>query len=400
MGLFDDSIGAFVVGTAFSTFLLGITSTQAYNYFTLFPNDKRIYWWLVVFLCMLDWAHSAVSMYTVYDWTVVNFANPAHLVKSPWSFAVDPAMVGIAAAVCQFFYAYRVYVVGKRQLAIPIVICVLALISLGFAVGATAQIFILQYFSRFQSYTYGVAAWLSIAAFADVIITVSLVYHLQKSKTGLLQTNSMLNRLISYIIQTNSITACFAVIDAVLFGASSSSWHAAINLCLLKLYFNSLLVSLNARADLERYLAGDGRLQNDRSRPLPDFARSAGANTGTNSIGYSSSHTAAHVARPDMETKTMLGFGAEDCNPSIFYQAKQIPATVAQGIKVTTHSTVTTDHAAYPPQRGSDKDISFDEKDTLEGDSQSIPPNGIDLLSALERSPESSSTSRHHDNVV
>ena len=70
-------------------------------------------------------------------------------------------MVGIAAAVCQFFYAYRVYVVGKRQLAIPIVICVLALISLGFAVGATAQIFILQYFSRFQSYTYGVAAWLS-----------------------------------------------------------------------------------------------------------------------------------------------------------------------------------------------------------------------------------------------
>ena len=93
---------------------------------------------------------------------------------------------------------------------------------------------------------------------------------------------------------------------------------------------------MNARADLERYLAGDGRLQNDRSRPLPDFARSAGGNTGTNSIGYSSSHTAAHVARPDMETKTMLGFGAEDCNPSIFYQAKQIPTTVAQGIKVTT----------------------------------------------------------------
>jgi hypothetical protein len=66
-------------------------------------------------------------------------------------------MTGIAACICQFFYAYRVYVVGKRQLLIPIMICTLALVSLGFAVGATAEIFILQYFARFQEYTYGVA---------------------------------------------------------------------------------------------------------------------------------------------------------------------------------------------------------------------------------------------------
>jgi hypothetical protein len=62
-------------------------------------------------------------------------------------------------------------------------------------------------------------------------------------------------------------------------------------------------------------------------------------------------------------------------------------------------STVTTDHSAYPPHR-SDKDLSFDEKDTIEEDSRSIPANGIDLLAALERSPGSSSTSRHHDNIV
>ncbi|GAA5907017.1 DUF6534 domain-containing protein [Sporobolomyces salmoneus] len=400
MGLFDDSIGAFVVGTAFSTFLLGITSTQAYAYFTLFPNDKRLYWWLVVFMCILDWSHSAISMYTIYDWTVVNYGNPAHLVVSPWSFAVDPAMTGIAACICQFFYAYRVYIVGKRGLLVPVLVCVLALVSLGFAVGSTAQIFILQEFAKFQSFTYGVAIWLAVAALADVIITVSLVYYLQKSKTGLLQTNSMLNRLIELIISTNSLTAVIAVVDAILFGVSSSSWHVSVNLCLIKLYFNSLLVSLNARADLERYLSGSARYQNDRSRPLPAYAHSAGANTGTHSVGYSSTHTTAHVERPDMEKKTMLGFGAEDCNPAIFYQAKAMPTTVADGIKVTTHSSVVTDHAAYPPRRASDKDLSFDEKDTLEGDSQSLPPNSIDLLAALERSPDNSSHSRHHDNVV
>ncbi|GAA5976096.1 hypothetical protein JCM5350_000311 [Sporobolomyces pararoseus] len=398
MGVLDDSIGAFVVGTAFSVFLLGITSIQAYAYFTMFPNDKRLYWWLVVFMLILDWSHAAVSMYTVYDWTVTHYGDLAHLATSPWSFGVDPAMTGIAACVCQFFYAYRVYVVGKRSLIVPITICVLALVSLGFAIGATAEIFILQYFSKFQSYTYGVASWLAIAAAADVIITVSLVYYLQRSKTGLLQTNSILNRLIELIISTNSLTALVAVADAVVFGVSPSSWHAALNLCLCRLYFNSLLVSLNARADLERYLSGGGRYQNSKSRPLPAYAQSTGANTGTHSVGYSSTHTTAHVERPDMEKKTMLGFGAEDCNPEIFYQAKPIPTTVAEGIKVTTHSTVTTDHAAYPPRRPSDKESSFDEKETYssEGDESQ---NGVDLLAALERSPATTS-SRHHDNIV
>lgn len=93
MGLFDGSIGAFVIGTVLSTFLLGVTSCQAYGqpiarpsvgpplpehiqlttrfcsngagYFMNFPRDKRLYWWMVVFLCLMDWAHTAMSVYTV-----------------------------------------------------------------------------------------------------------------------------------------------------------------------------------------------------------------------------------------------------------------------------------------------------------------------------------------------
>ncbi|GAA5829315.1 hypothetical protein JCM5353_004038 [Sporobolomyces roseus] len=402
MGVFDGSIGAFVIGTTFSTFLLGITSTQAYYYFQTFPNDKRLYWWLVVFMCVLDWSHSAISMYTIYDWTVTHYGEVAHLAKSPWSFAVDPMMTGVAAAVCQFFYAYRVYIVGKRQIAVPIVICVLALVSLGFSIGATEQIFTLQYFTKFQSYTYGVASWLCAAAAADLVITGALVYYLNKSKTGLLQTNSILNRLIELIISTNGLTAAMALIDAVLFGVLSTSWHVAVNLTLIKLYFNSLLVSLNARADLERYLSGGaGRYQNERSRPLAPNSHSAGGHSGVQSTGYTSTHTESHVEKPDHTVQTMLGFNQADCNPAIFYQAKAVPPTIAEGIKVTTHQTVTTDHSAYPPARSNEKDLSFDEKDMsmTDSDSRSLPSNGIDLMAALERSPTASRTRRSEDMV-
>ncbi|GAA6060436.1 hypothetical protein JCM10212_000029 [Sporobolomyces blumeae] len=407
MGLFDGSIGAFVIGTTLSTFLLGITSCQALRYFQLFPNDKRLYWWLVVFLVMLDWAHSAVCMYTIYDWTVVHYGEVEHLLRSPFSFAVDPAMTGVAAFACQVFYAYRVYVVGKRSPWLPILICVLALVSLGFAVGATAEIFILQEFSKFQSYTWGVSLWLAAAALADIIITASLVAYLAKSKTGLLQTNSILNRLIELIISTNGLTAAVALIDAVLFGALSSSWHVAPNLCLVKLYLNSLLVSLNARAELERYLSG-GRGGHDRaSHPLNHLSPSLGLNSGSaaGGVGGSSTHTARHtdhVVRPDPDVKTALGFGAEDCNPAVFYQARQVQAhganggaaAIAEGIRVTTHQTVTTDHpsqdAAYPPhllsrstrsaETGKGADDSFDEKNNSIGTLTSALSHGFENI--------------------
>jgi hypothetical protein len=43
----------------------------------------------------------------------------------------------------------------------------------------------------------------------------------------------MLNRLIELIISTNSLTAVVAVIDAILFGVSSSSWHVSVRLLLI-----------------------------------------------------------------------------------------------------------------------------------------------------------------------
>ncbi|KAL8279827.1 hypothetical protein RQP46_007677 [Phenoliferia psychrophenolica] len=256
MGVYDGSIGAFLVGTLLNVLLLGVTALQAWNYYTTFPKDRKLYWWLVSFLLLMDWVHSAVSCFTVYDWTVTHYGDLAHLAVSPWSFAIDPAMTGIVASVVQMFYAYRVYVVGKRALALPIAISFFSMIQLGFACGATGQIFHLKEFAKFQSWTYGVTTWLVCAAVADLLITGSLVYHLNRSKQNVLQATSVCEKLIELVIQTNGLTAACAVIDAVLFATLSTSYHVTVNLCLIKLYFNSLLVSLNARASLERHLLG------------------------------------------------------------------------------------------------------------------------------------------------
>jgi hypothetical protein len=90
------------------------------------------------------------SSYTIYLWQVTNYGNIAFLANSPWSFAVDPAMTGersrgtfflslvlthlfpgIVAFVCQTFYAYRAYIVGKRSAILPIIIVFFSLVQLG-----------------------------------------------------------------------------------------------------------------------------------------------------------------------------------------------------------------------------------------------------------------------------
>ena len=83
-------------------------------------------------------------------------------------------MTGVVASIVQAFYAYRVYVVSKRSLALPILITFFSAVQLGafsrslhrrlpvltlrrpgFACGATGMVFKLKDFAKFQSWTYG-----------------------------------------------------------------------------------------------------------------------------------------------------------------------------------------------------------------------------------------------------
>jgi hypothetical protein len=95
---------------------------------------------------------------TLWDWCVENYGDFQHLANAPWSFGVNPTMIGLMTFTCQTFYAYRVYVMGKRNLILPVIILLLSFVSLSFAVAATYKIFELESFARFREFTYGAAS--------------------------------------------------------------------------------------------------------------------------------------------------------------------------------------------------------------------------------------------------
>jgi len=134
----------------------------------------------------------------------------------------------------------------------------------------------------------------------------------------------ILNRLIELIISTNGLTAFVGIVTAILFWSLDTQWHVAANLALAKLYFNSLLVSLNARIDLKRKLVqstghhseSHGLTELGTRKTLPQHRSTQGG---------------------EGDVRTALGFGLEDCNPDLLYATRRNGTTsIGDGIKVTT----------------------------------------------------------------
>lgn len=234
-------------------------------------------------------------------------------------FASDPVLTSIIALACQTFFAWRVYRLMHSWI-VPGVILLFSVVSFLSAIGTTIGVEIVQSFALFQKFQVVVILWLACAAIADIIITTSLVWTLQKSRTGFSATDDVITRLIRGTIQTGMATTIFAVTDLILFCASTTTLHLVFNLPLAKLYVNSLLSTLNARALIaksQRQHTGDG---------LSDGGPSKQAGAGRHARFESTSGQDTISSPTSRGFKKSLGFGS----------GAQPRFDIEQGIQVTT----------------------------------------------------------------
>ncbi|GAA5936286.1 hypothetical protein JCM1841_002995 [Sporobolomyces salmonicolor] len=312
----DSSIGAFAIGAFLSCFLAGITMVQVVEYFMLFGlKDKRVWLCIVCVLAVADIFHTAMSCYTIFVswirtspqrfpaldgrhvasilqlWSVMHFGDLAYLVTCPWSFTwYDPALTGVVTAVVQLFYAYRVFVISKKQKIVPSVVCALTTLQLAFAIGSTWMITKLKFFALFGEFKYGVGIWLMSAAAGDIIITSSMIHYLRGATRREYQHGySIIGRLLINTIETNALTMMVAIVDAILFITMSyASWHVIANLCLVKLYFNGVLVSRESSPssfEAEPRLTPTFLAAVNSRKPLTEGHTSGAVNSRTNKAG-------------------------------------------------------------------------------------------------------------------
>ncbi|KAI1784888.1 hypothetical protein LXA43DRAFT_1119767 [Ganoderma leucocontextum] len=244
----DGTYGSLLLGTFFGLILYGVSLHQAYLYFRVHHADSVWLKCYVVLLLLLDTLHSATLMITCYLKLISHYFDIPYLSKSIWPLSILTLVAGATVLLCQGFFAYRVYRVGRKS-KILAVACMFGLLAeLGVCVVATVKAFGTATYQEFTAYTWMLSTALGIAVVVDTVLTAVLICVLHTSRTGIKSTNSMLDTLVAYAVTTGLLTDIFNTLSFVFALAYSQNlWYTTMNVQATKVYTNSVLAALNYR---------------------------------------------------------------------------------------------------------------------------------------------------------
>lgn len=253
MGTVDNTFGAFLIGVVVSAMLYGVTCVQTWYYFSRYFSDPWHIKLLVGAIFLSDSIHQALITHTVYTYLVTDFDNIGNLEKIVWSLSIEVLFNGFTGFMVQSFLTMRVYQLSRKNviatasvLSLVIAEFVIVIIYVAKAVKLTTFVQVPQ----IKSLSMCVNA---VAAAGDILITVFLCTFLHQSRTGFHQSDTLINKLMLFSINTGLLTSVCAVMSLVSIIVWPDTFiYIAFYFCLGRLYCNSLLATLNVRKSIRR----------------------------------------------------------------------------------------------------------------------------------------------------
>jgi len=246
----DNTLGAALIGLTVSSAVYGILTTQVYSYFRSYPADRVTYKLLVFSLWLLETVDQAFIAHAVYYFTITNYANAFALVEGvvPWTLLMQTALGALAGTVVKTCFALRVWRFSGRNWFITTVIILLALGQLGLAITYTYKTFKLDHLSSLPDIKLLGTISLAVGTLTDVVTAITLCFCLRKFRTGQRHSDTLVNSLTIYAINTGVLSSAFSL------GTLVTYWLMPTNLIfigiyfvLCKLYAVSFLATLNTR---------------------------------------------------------------------------------------------------------------------------------------------------------
>ncbi|KAH9896103.1 hypothetical protein C8Q73DRAFT_789887 [Cubamyces lactineus] len=266
---FGNTFGSLLLGACFGLMMFGMAIHQTYRYFFLYKSDGRILKATVLTVFLSNLLHSALCIHTCYYYLVQGEAIPSYLNDGVWSLRLIGPMSLLIVLLVQGFYFRRIYTIGMPAYILVSVACLM----LGAAASAlfmAVNSFIIPSFAEWAHYT-----WLSAVPFGfilatDAILTGSLIYWLHRSRTGFQDTDSLLNVLIVYTINTGLLTSTLGLLCLVFALARPMDFaYIALNMPTTNCYTNSMFAvyvsSLFASARRQRFASPPAACQVPRN---------------------------------------------------------------------------------------------------------------------------------------
>ncbi|KAG1813404.1 hypothetical protein EV424DRAFT_64540 [Suillus variegatus] len=264
-----DCFGAFLIGVVVSAVLYGVTCVQTWYYFSRYFSDPWHHKLLVGAVFVSDTTHQALITHTLYTYLVTDFGNASDLEKIVWSLLVEVLFNGFTGFMVQSFLAKRVYHLSNKNVIITASVMSLVIAELVIVVIYVAKALELATFTQVRQIKSWSMSINAVAAAGDILIAVLLCTFLQRSRTGFRRSDTMINKLMLYTINTGLITSVCAMMSFISIVVWPDTFiYIAFYFCVGRLNCNSLLATLNARKGIRR----DGDACNEHVSVLIDRA--------------------------------------------------------------------------------------------------------------------------------
>jgi len=260
----SNTIGAMVLGWGVSCLFFGMLCIQVWTYYQRYPNDSRSYKALVVSLWVLEAVHQAFVGHVAWFYVVENFGSLLVLLKPPvWTLSIQTVLGALVGLIVKMCFGMRVWKFSRGNFVVTGLIMGMALAQFATAVVYTVRSFDLHIGQADQIAGLGTVA-LSLGVATDIFTAASLSYFLHKMRTGYRKSDTLINRLIIYSVNTGLLTSVFSAAVLVSYNLMPINLiFIAFYFVLSKLFANSCLATLNTR----RFVHGRGTDREEATIP-------------------------------------------------------------------------------------------------------------------------------------
>ncbi|KAG6915649.1 hypothetical protein DXG01_010613 [Tephrocybe rancida] len=240
----DNSLGSMLIGVIVSAVLYGVALLQAFNYFTNYVTDPWFLKALVGMVVIFDSVHMILISHSIYHYTITNYFNPAALGLMEWSLLLEALFTTLGGAGVQLFYISRIWKMSKKNIPLTAVIAAIVLANAAWTALAM-QFETFENLLKISNLTVTINA---LSTATDILIAGTLCYMLNKARTGFKRSDTIINRLIMFVVNTGVMCAIASLVSVL--ASPNTLIYASFYFCIGRLYTNSLLATLNARRSI------------------------------------------------------------------------------------------------------------------------------------------------------
>ncbi|KAG5719380.1 hypothetical protein E4T56_gene13513 [Termitomyces sp. T112] len=244
----DANMGSMLIGVIVSAVLLGVSLVQTFYYYLNYPKDRWFLRTLVALTALFDTVHLVLITHTIYHYLVSNYNKPESMELLIWSVLLEALFTGVTGALVQCFYLTRVWLLSNKNKFLTGFI--LAIVVANATMGTVWVVLSMQLntFDELLSISPITISINALSTAADILIAVSLCIILHQARTGFRKSDTMINRLTLFIVNTGVLTSICAMASLISLIASPLTLiYATFYFCIGRLYTNSFLATLNAR---------------------------------------------------------------------------------------------------------------------------------------------------------